>query len=398
MLTALSFTMLMEDSFKKNDGIRIRYFPDGNAQGIILYPEFPKAVAVNFSDEKWAKQFPALNRKDLFVKHPVELHIRDCDQDKAIEILEWMLRCCNGTGFKAWWRYQSDEKPFSKYYDFRNAAEAIGCTYLMNEFHSRMTRIGERQIHSEDVRAIFEKVNQGQLNQNDDILEFIAKHVATHIFNQTLRAKQAYNTYRDQNNLFDTKVKFYLLPLIDERRAHNRAEQRFEQNQAWAEQINNATTAHQVSNKTTTKGTDQVKINDDGTAKLSCDVAVRGKNGRPTFVRPPPDLLMDSGKLHRKGYEGGGKTPQRFRHKEGETKHEDNTVNGVNNAAKDLNGLKINDTAVNTNGVGGKVVPGTGEHDKIPISKNARKRAKKQAKKQAEEKSNESATVEKMDV
>ena len=91
----------MENSLKKSDGIPIRYFPDGNTPGLILYADFPKGVAVQFSNEKWAKQFPAApNRKDLFCDHPAELHIRDCDQDKALEILEWMLRCCNGSGFK----------------------------------------------------------------------------------------------------------------------------------------------------------------------------------------------------------------------------------------------------------------------------------------------------------
>ena len=375
----------MNNSLKKSDGIAIRYFPDGNTQGLILYPNFPKGVAVTFSDDKWAKQFPALNRKDLFVKHPAELHIRDCDQDKAVEILEWMLRCCNGSGFKTWWRYRPDDKPFSKYWDLRNAASAIGCTYLANDFHGRMALISDRQIHSEDVRAMFEKVNQGELDQNDDTLDFIAKHVAIHIFNQTLRAKQAYNTYRSANNLFNSKVMTHLQPLIDERRAHNRAEQRFEQNQAVAKQINDATT----------ESMDQVTINEDGTAKLSCDIAVRGKNGRPTFVRPPPDLLVDSGKMHRKGYEGGGKTPQRFRHKEGEAQKDDSTVAGTDELAQELPSLKINDTTVNANGVGGKLVPGTGEHVKVPVSKNARKRAKKQAQKAGEEKTEGSSTGDK---
>ena len=252
-----------------------------------------------------------------------------------------------------------------------------------------MASIAERQIHSEDIRAIFEKVHRGQLDQNDEILDFLARHVACHIFDQTLRAKHAYNAYRDENNLFNYKVESYLIPLIDERRAHNEAERRIEQNEALAKQISDAAAS---------KGADQIKINDDGTAKLSCDVAVRGKESRPTFVRPPPDLLMDSSKLHRKGYEGGGKTPQRFRHKEGQVEKADGIVDGVDKLAKDIADLKIDATAINSNGVGGKMIPGISDHVKVPMSKNARKRAKKQAQKAAEAKSEGLNTGEKKDV
>ena len=107
---------------------------------------------------------------------------------------------------------------------------------------------------------------------------------------------------------------------------------------------------------------------------------------------------MDSRKLHRKGYEGGGKTPQRLRHRKGEVEKAGRIFDGVDKLAKDIPEPKIDATAINSNGVGGKMVPGTSDHVKVPMGKNARKRARKQAQKAADAKSEGLSTGEKKEV
>ena len=262
--------------------------------------------------------------------------------------------------------YQRDDIPFTRYFDLHQSAQAIGCHYLVNEFDTRMSYLLERQVHSEDVRAMFKKAENNEIATNAEVLNTLANHIAMHIFNRTLRARAAYDTLRDEMNALNVKVVFYLTPMIAARKASNRAERQ-------------AVTDEQRSSQQTT---------------LSCPIVPQPQGGRPGWAGL--DLAsIGVGPKFTPPFHFGGKTPARFRHKEGESKKENNQVDAitpvaveedeaVDGLATNMSKIDITNTNINNKGVGGRFVPGATGSDSN-MSKKQRQRAKKRAEKEGKQ-------------
>ena len=183
--------MLTLSSLSRGDTIAVRYVPSDGSVGLVICPNLPKAIAVQFSS-RWAAAFPQqLNRKDLYQYHPRELQINGGGREQAEEILAWIIRCCTHQGFKQYRFYRTDDKPFTRYFDLRNTAQDIGCLYLVNDFTARMDYLLESQVHSEDVRAMFMKAENHEIPHNSEVLDKLANHIALHIFDRTLKARSA---------------------------------------------------------------------------------------------------------------------------------------------------------------------------------------------------------------
>lgn len=352
-------------SLNRGDAIRIRYFPSSTSKGLIIYHNLPKSVAVAFS-AKWAQLFPPLNRKDLRGQHPTELAIRGGCRDAAELILGWMLRCCNGRGLQKWYRYNYDDKPFTKYWNLRNSAAIIGCQYLVSVFDKRLQWQLDHQVHSEDVQAMCNKAEAGEVDPEDGILYTLAEHVAMHIFNNTLKSKPSYDTVREVTPEFNVKVEHYLLPMLEERRATNEAEKQAGLQEQEAE------TQAEHDEVGTTEEQDPGHKQEEQQAKLQCPIVRVDKRGQAWAKLSLGDIGV-ANDFRRKEY-FGGKTPVRFRGKEGQVKNEqvDKMSPPVAELAKEM--PSPNARGGNHNAVGGKNVPGSEGH---ALNRNARRRARK---------------------
>ena len=304
-----------------------------------------------------------------------------------------MVRCCGHQGFKQYRMYRHDEKRFTKSFDLRNSAQTIGCSYLVNEFTVRMEWLLERQVHSEDVRAMFVKAENNEIPYNSVVLGMLAEHIAIHIFNRTLKSRSAYDTLRDEMTGFDTKVKSYLLPMISARKASNHAEKeaainerRRAQRQQWADQANIARDTQTVSEVT-------VDEKGDLQTNISCQLKSKGKGSRPDYYELPLSAVGVGKSFLPPDYKGA-KTPARFRHQKqpGQDDATEPTVgeedDSVDNLATNMTKVDITNTNVNNKGVGGRFVPGATDSGS-GMTKKQRLRAKKRAEKEGKQETDE---------
>ncbi|RMZ74898.1 hypothetical protein DV737_g5630, partial [Chaetothyriales sp. CBS 132003] len=208
------------DSLRKGDKISFIYkeSPDSTAQ--VIVSGFPKRVATTFST-RWAKEFPDVKKMRVGAIGPCKTSIIVTGGDKQIwcKILSWMLSCCDRSGLKPFEAISPSDRPYSKYYVIRGYAQVIGCNFLMAQIQNRMDKIESRQIHSEDVRSLYL-----MLPEDNEELQKLARHVAMHIFNGTLKSKTSYLTVREEIKAFDKHVNDILNPLIKERKAQQKVE------------------------------------------------------------------------------------------------------------------------------------------------------------------------------
>ena len=213
--------MLTICSFRQGPTVTIQYKPNPDSHPEVLYSFFPKAVATTFSP-KWAQLFPAVNQlsvAEMRNANPPVLTIVGGQKASHLAVLNWMLACCNGRGIQEFQRIPPQDKPFSRYYFLKESASLIGCSYIERKFEERMDALSTKQIHSEDVRALH-KI----LPEDHEMLGFLAEHVAKLTWNQELKSKGAYYTLREEFPKFDEAVNGILDPLVEERRAQEKAE------------------------------------------------------------------------------------------------------------------------------------------------------------------------------
>jgi hypothetical protein len=194
-MTSKRQVLKVQPSLKNGETIQVLYKANSDADAStirILSDAFPKNVATTFST-KWKKEFPPLNKmkvgdiRNAVLKKSVVVVGANVETYK--EILQWMLESCEGRGLAkipttTW-------KPFTHLFLLRACAKQIGCDYLVKEANKQMDKIAETQIHSEDVRALWD------LSPPDtEMREFLAQHVAIRFWEKRLKAVSAYLTLR----------------------------------------------------------------------------------------------------------------------------------------------------------------------------------------------------------
>ena len=131
-----------------------------------------------------------------------------------------MLSCCSGHGIQEFKHVGPKGKPFSKYYFLKESATLIGCTYLVAELETRMQLMSNVQIHSDDVRDLYNK-----LPANHPMLQTLSQHVATLQWNGSLKARPAYDALRVEFPQFEQDMNSVLDPLVAERRQEKQKQQ-----------------------------------------------------------------------------------------------------------------------------------------------------------------------------
>lgn len=209
----------------------MQWKPDSNSEPEILNPAFPRAVAAMFSS-KWADLFPPMHKTPASSNtrnaYPQTLTIVGGTKDSATLILRWMLSCCEGHGVQNFQRVPFSDRPFSRCFFLKETAEIMGIDHLVKEFDARMQAIAARQVHSEDIRALYLR-----LPANHDVLKFLAKHVATLIWNHELKNRSVYNTLREEIPAFDQDINEVLDPLVEARRQEQQAEWETRREREW---------------------------------------------------------------------------------------------------------------------------------------------------------------------
>jgi hypothetical protein len=211
-----------------------------------------------------------------------------------------MLSCCDGNGLKHFEKVAHDAKPFSRYHTVRACAHSIGCKYLEDKMTKLMTYLASAQIHSEDVRALYLS-----LPRDSEDLQFLARHVAMHIFNGTLRTKSAYLTLREEIPTFDDDVNAILNPLVAERNEQRKADRSERSERAEETKQMIAATVSSMRNMNVLGGR-QNKIDEGKTVHKTVTLPqVRQKQaGRPAQYRLDLGEVLDQGTLTRTEYRG----------------------------------------------------------------------------------------------
>ena len=144
---------------------------------------------------KWNEEFPPINK------------VKVCDIQKAItkksviisgvgyehtkDVLKWMLDSCEGKGLAE--LPSRLQKPFTYLFFLRATAHEMGCEYLEKEANTAMNRITEVQIHSEDIRALW------NLHPADvEMRKFLADHCAIRFWEKRLKAVGVYWALREE--------------------------------------------------------------------------------------------------------------------------------------------------------------------------------------------------------
>jgi hypothetical protein len=197
-------------NFKFTPPVAIHWKPTSDAQPVVLFSNFPRAVAIHFSP-KWSEEFPTPGQVPS-KPSPKVLTIVGGDKDYAMTFLHWMLACCDGNGFKTYRLPSLKYKPFSRLFELRSTVSAMGIDSLYQDFDTRMANIAKKQIHSEDVRALCL-----HLPADHPMINFLAKHIADHHLNGTLRSASAYYTVREEIPMLDDAINAILDPAIAER-------------------------------------------------------------------------------------------------------------------------------------------------------------------------------------
>ena len=130
-----------------------------------------------------------------------------------------MLSCCEGNGVVEPVRILNKDKPFASYCLLKDSASSIGCDYLVKKFGERMEDIAARQIHSEDVRALW-KI----LLADHEIRVFLPKHISRLIFNGDLQSASTYWTLREEFPDLHEAINADLEPQLKKRKRHEKAE------------------------------------------------------------------------------------------------------------------------------------------------------------------------------
>jgi hypothetical protein len=154
-----------------------------------------------------------------------------------------------------------------------------------------MERIAARQIHSEDVRAIWLMTPP-----DPGMKQYLAEHVATHTFGRTLKAKSSYYTLREEIPEFHEAIN----KLIDEKKAartKQREDERRDRKAAFAGR-GRTRDGHfygqrlprpqKNAEKNIAEGTVPEEANTETEEKhvvLKAQVVRRGKKGQPTFAK-----------------------------------------------------------------------------------------------------------------
>ncbi|ETN42363.1 uncharacterized protein HMPREF1541_01517 [Cyphellophora europaea CBS 101466] len=184
--------------------ISILYQRDMAADPIILFEEFPKLVAIHFSN-KWRPLFPvgpATTPADISALHPRAITIVGGRPEAHLAVLQWMLTACDGGGLKDWPFYIFSAKPFCTYYHLRRAAQVIGCVFLEDEFHLRMQALSDKRIHSDDIEAVYNEVARGS-----PMATHLVEHVASFFVEKGMHHTNGpYWRLRQRNRAFDEDV------------------------------------------------------------------------------------------------------------------------------------------------------------------------------------------------
>ena len=206
---------------KEGPTICVQYKPTPTSEPLILDSNFSKAVAKAFSS-KWSALFPRINQlaaTELHKAQPTVLTITGGSKAMHLFVLDWMRSCCAGKGVQPIPEIAPRDKPFSQYFFLKESATLIGCSYLETKLENRMRAISAKQIHSEDVRALYKDLPAGHV-----ILDFLAEHVAMLIWNGELKARPAYETLRQEIPQFNTDINAVLNPLVAKRHEEQKAE------------------------------------------------------------------------------------------------------------------------------------------------------------------------------
>lgn len=163
-------------SLRNSTKITILYQENGAATAFVLYAQFPKLVAMHFS-EKWRRLFPfyaGFTTQEIADCHPKAITIVGGEPEYHLQLLEWMLSAIAGQGLKEWPEYDFADKPFHKYFHLRRSAQILGCVFLEDEFHLRMQALSSKRIHSDDVAAVYREVHP-----KSAMAEHLVQHVAS---------------------------------------------------------------------------------------------------------------------------------------------------------------------------------------------------------------------------
>lgn len=161
----------------------ILYQETSDATPIVVYSQFPKLVAMHFS-EKWRRLFPfypGFSTQEIADCHPKAITIVGGDLECHIQLLKWMLSATDGQGLKPWPQYDFGDKPFYKYSHLRRSAQILGCVFLEDEFHLRMQALSNKRIHSDDVAAVWREVDP-----KSPMAEHLVQHVASFFIDKGL--------------------------------------------------------------------------------------------------------------------------------------------------------------------------------------------------------------------
>ena len=237
------------------------------------------------------------------------------------------------------------------------------------------------------------KAENHEIPHNSEVLDKLANHVAVHIFDQTLKARSAYDTLRGEMAGLNARVNSHLEPMIAARKAFNHAEKQAA--------VNEKRRAHQEQraqhfNSTHAANASEVTVDEKGDLRtnIACPLKSKGKGGRPDYYELPLSAV-GVGKGYLPMDYKGAKTPARFRHQKQPTQVDaaepavDENDDSVDDLATKMTKVDITNTNVNNKGVGGRFVPGATNSDSGKNKKQrqrAKKRAEKEGKKVADEK------------
>jgi hypothetical protein len=155
----------------------------------VLLEDYPKQVGVAFS-KLFSDHFPSLNKVNLtnLAKLPSnQVLVVGGKPDVHKVILRWIVSCCQGKGLQEFPTY--DVERFTKYCMIRENAEILGVTYLIQAMEKRMNEIANVQVHSKDIRALYEL-----LGREHPLVKEIVSKTATLMTNGPKKMK-AYNAY-----------------------------------------------------------------------------------------------------------------------------------------------------------------------------------------------------------
>ncbi|KAK5063118.1 hypothetical protein LTR84_005194 [Exophiala bonariae] len=266
--------------------LTLLFIDDSSAEPWTVTENLPWNIAATFSSV-WRDELGGLKERhfsDATISPEMKpsLVIRGGHFGTYQEIITWMLLSCRGYGIAPW--PDPIVGRFTNAYLTRLCAHHIRCDYLVEAASNRMEQISNRQIHSEDCRALWMMTPA-----DEEMKQFLVEHVATRLWKKRLRARAAYWTLRNELPDLDQAIR---TALGVKTAAHQEWKEAGENDAKGRLNFNGsrrqyARDAHQVyeaqqQQHSETKASEEPK---DNTIMLQAEVIRKAARGRPAYAK-----------------------------------------------------------------------------------------------------------------